>query len=57
MSVRKVVTRRSNHFRAIIPSRKNPHPTPCESILEAEFVRFLELSPTVGKRSTNPILT
>lgn len=55
MSVRKVVTRRSNHFRAIIPSRKNPHPTPCESILEAEFVRFLELSPTVASFIVQPM--
>lgn len=55
MSVRKVVTRRSNHFRAIIPSRKNPHSTPCESILEAEFVRFLELSPLVAGFTVQPM--
>lgn len=55
MSIRKVVTRRSNHFRAIVPSRKNPHPTPCESILEAEFVRLLELSPTVTRFTMQPI--
>lgn len=55
MSIRKVVTRRSNHFRAIVPSRKNPHPNPCESILEAEFVRLLELSPTVTRFTMQPI--
>lgn len=55
LSVRKVVTRRSNHFRVIVPSRKNPHPTACESILESEFVRLLELSPSVTRFIMQPI--
>lgn len=55
MSIRKVITRRSNHFRAYVPSRKNPRPTPCESILEAEFVRLLELSPLVARFTVQPI--
>lgn len=55
LSVRKVVTRRSNHFRAIVPSRKNPHPTACESILELTFVRLLELSPAITSFTMQPI--
>lgn len=55
MSVRKVVTRRSNHFRAIVPSRKNPHPSLCESILESEFMRILELSPMVASFTVQPM--
>lgn len=45
MSVRKVITRRSNHFRVYVPSMKHGKPTPCESMLEAKFIRLIEVSP------------
>jgi hypothetical protein len=47
MTVRKVVTRRSNHFRGYFPSLKNGKPVPWESQLEGAFYRLLELSPEV----------
>lgn len=47
MTVRKVVTRRSNHFRGYFPSLKNGKPVPWESQLEGAFFRLLELSPEV----------
>ncbi|MBC3465447.1 TnsA endonuclease N-terminal domain-containing protein [Pseudomonas sp. RW10S2] len=47
MTVRKVVTRRSNHFRGYFPSLKNQKPVPWESQLEGAFFRLLELSPAV----------
>lgn len=47
MTVRKVVTRRSNHYRGYFPSLKNKKPVPWESQLEGAFFRLLELSPTV----------
>lgn len=54
MPVRKVVTRRSNHFRAYIPSLKNGHPTQCESMLEGKFIRLCELSPLVRSYEVQP---
>lgn len=47
MTVRKVVTRRSNHYRGYFPSLKNKKPVPWESQLEGAFFRILELSPAV----------
>lgn len=47
MTVRKVVTRRSNHYRGYFPSLKNKKPVPWESQLEGAFFRLLELSPAV----------
>lgn len=54
MPVRKVITRRSNHFRAYIPSIKNGHPTQCESMLEGKFIRLCELSPLVRSYEVQP---
>ncbi|MFZ3300683.1 Tn7 transposase TnsA N-terminal domain-containing protein [Ralstonia pickettii] len=54
MPVRKVITRRSNHFRAYIPSLKNGHPTQCESMLEGKFIRLCELSPMVHSYEVQP---
>lgn len=54
MPVRKVITRRSNHFRAYIPSLKNGHPTQCESMLEGKFIRLCELSPLVRTYEVQP---
>ncbi|WP_253913017.1 TnsA endonuclease N-terminal domain-containing protein [Ralstonia pickettii] len=54
MPVRKVVTRRSNHFRAYIPSLKNGYPTQCESMLEGKFIRLCELSPLVHSYEVQP---
>ncbi|WP_231670130.1 Tn7 transposase TnsA N-terminal domain-containing protein [Ralstonia solanacearum] len=54
MPVRKVITRRSNHFRAYIPSLKNGHPTQCESMLEGKFIRLCELSPMVRSYEVQP---
>ncbi|WP_444633367.1 TnsA endonuclease N-terminal domain-containing protein [Cupriavidus oxalaticus] len=54
MSVRKVITRRSNHFRTYIPSIKNGRPTPCESMLEGMFARFCEVSPLVRSYEVQP---
>ncbi|MCL9851652.1 Tn7 transposase TnsA N-terminal domain-containing protein, partial [Ralstonia solanacearum] len=56
MSVRKVITRRSNHFRAYIPSLKNGESTQCESMLEAKLVRLCELSPWVRDYEVQPSL-
>ena len=47
MTVRKVVTRRSNHYRGYFPSLKNKKPVPWESQLEGALFRLLELSPAV----------
>ena len=47
MTARKVVTRRSNHYRGYFPSLKNRKPVPWESQLEGSFFRLLELSPAV----------
>ncbi|MEG1624732.1 TnsA endonuclease N-terminal domain-containing protein [Pseudomonas sp.] len=47
MTVRKVVTRRSNHYRGYFPSLKNKKSVPWESQLEGAFFRLLELSPAV----------
>jgi hypothetical protein len=54
MSVRKVVTRRSCHFRGYFPSLKNGKPTPWESQLEGGFFRLLELSPQVLSYTIQP---
>lgn len=54
MPVRKVITRRSNHFRTYIPSIKNGRPTPCESMLEGMFARFCEVSPLVRGYEVQP---
>lgn len=54
MPVRKVITRRSNHFRTYIPSLKNGQPTPCESMLEGMFIRLCELSPQVRSYEVQP---
>jgi len=54
MSVRKVVTRRSCHFRGFFPSLKNGKPTPWESQLEGGFFRLLELSPQVHSYTIQP---
>lgn len=54
MPVRKVITRRSNHFWTYIPSLKNGHPTPCESMLEGKFIRLCELSPLVRSYEVQP---
>nr|WP_180203550.1 TnsA endonuclease N-terminal domain-containing protein [Pseudomonas sp. SbOxS1]NYU03271.1 transposase [Pseudomonas sp. SbOxS1] len=56
MPVRKVVTRRSNHFRGYHPSRKNGIPIAWESQLEASFLRLLELSPDVITYEVQPSL-
>ncbi|MGE1001449.1 TnsA endonuclease N-terminal domain-containing protein [Ralstonia pseudosolanacearum] len=56
MSVRNVITRRSNHFRAYIPSLKNGEPTKCESMLEAKLIRLCELSPLVRDYEVQPSL-
>ncbi len=56
MPVRKVVTRRSNHFRGYHPSRKNGLPIAWESQLEASFLRLLELSPDVLTYEVQPSL-
>lgn len=54
MPVRKVITRRSNHFRCYIPSQKNGRSTPCESMLEGSFARFCEISPLVKNYEVQP---
>lgn len=54
MPVRKVITRRSNHFRTYIPSIKHGRPTPCESMLEGAFIRLCELSPLVRSYEVQP---
>ena len=54
MTVRKVVTRRSNHFRGYFPSLKNGKPVPWESQLEGAFFRLLELSPEVTSYTAQP---
>lgn len=54
MPVRKVITRRSNHFRVYVPSLKNGHPTPCESLLEGAAARILELSGRVRRYEVQP---
>lgn len=54
MPVRDVVTRRSNHFRSYTPSLKNGRSTPCESILEALFAKFCEISPLVSTYEVQP---
>ena len=56
MSVRKVITRSSNHIRISFPSMKNGKPIQCESQLESGFVRFLELSPLVRSYAMQPSL-
>ncbi|NWD74048.1 transposase [Pseudomonas gingeri] len=56
MSVRKVITRSSNHIRISFPSMKNGRPVQCESQLESGFVRFLELSPLVRSYAVQPSL-
>ncbi|NWD69172.1 transposase [Pseudomonas gingeri] len=55
MAVRRVVTRRSWHFRGYFPSLKNGHSVPFESILESGFFRLLELSPDVFSYKVQPI--
>ncbi|MFY0729985.1 TnsA endonuclease N-terminal domain-containing protein [Pseudomonas sp. NFX15] len=55
MAVRKVVTRRSWHFRGYFPSLKNGHSVPFESILESGFFRLLELSPDVRSYEVQPV--
>lgn len=54
MPVRKVITRRSNHYRTYIPSLKNGRPTPCESMLEGMFIRLCEISPLVRSYEVQP---
>ncbi|MBA1293008.1 transposase [Pseudomonas lurida] len=55
MAVRKVVTRRSWHFRGYFPSLKNGQSVPFESILESGFFRLLELSPAVRRYRVQPV--
>ena len=55
MAVRKVVTRRSWHFRGYFPSLKNGQSVPFESILESGFFRLLELSPEVRRYRVQPL--
>ncbi|WP_454844955.1 TnsA endonuclease N-terminal domain-containing protein [Pseudomonas farris] len=54
MSVRKVITRRSCHFRGYFPSLKNGKPMAWESQLEGCFFRLLELSPQVRSYGIQP---
>lgn len=54
MAVRKVVTRRSWHFRGLFPSLKNGRSVPFESILESGFLRLLEVSPQVSTYQVQP---
>ncbi|MFK3607528.1 transposase [Pseudomonas sp. AP19] len=54
MTVRKVVTRRSCHFRGYLPSLKNGKAIPWESQLEGAFLRLLELSPQVLRYTVQP---
>lgn len=54
MTVRKVVTRRSCHFRGYFPSLKNGMAVPWESQLEGAFFRLLELSPEVASYIVQP---
>jgi hypothetical protein len=54
MPVRKVVTRRSNHFRGLVPSLKNGRSIPWESQLEGVFLRLLELSSQVLSYEVQP---
>ncbi|MEF9896773.1 MAG: TnsA endonuclease N-terminal domain-containing protein [Pseudomonas sp.] len=54
MTVRKVVTRRSCHFRGYFPSLKNGKAVPWESQLEGAFLRLLELSPQVLRYAVQP---
>ncbi|PTU03587.1 transposase [Pseudomonas sp. HMWF031] len=56
MSVRKVITRSSNHIRISFPSVKNGKAVQCESQLESGFVRLLELSPLVRSYAVQPSL-
>ncbi|MBI6945390.1 TnsA endonuclease N-terminal domain-containing protein [Pseudomonas koreensis] len=55
MAVRKVVTRRSWHFRGYFPSLKNGQSVAFESILESGFFRLLELSPQVRRYKAQPV--
>lgn len=54
MTVRKVVTPSSSHFRGYFPSLKNGMPIPWESQLEGAFLRILELSPQVVSYAVQP---
>lgn len=57
MAVRKVISRRSWHFRGFFPSLKNGKSIPFESILESGFLHLLELSPLVISYEVQPMRT
>ncbi|MBX8573804.1 TnsA endonuclease N-terminal domain-containing protein [Pseudomonas cichorii] len=54
MAARNVVTRRSCHFRGLLPSLKNGKSIPWESQLEGCFLSLLELSPRVLRYDVQP---
>ncbi|MCX7207917.1 MAG: transposase [Proteobacteria bacterium] len=54
MPVRQVVTRRSNHFRTIIPTLKNVSPARCESLLEGKFIWICELYGQIASFEVQP---
>lgn len=55
MTVRKVVTRRSNHYRGYFPSLKNQKPVPWESQLEGAFFGFLNCRLRSSATSFSPV--
>lgn len=54
MTVRKAITRSKQTFRVKFPSLKNNCMIHCESILEADTARFLEVSPHVIRYAAQP---
>lgn len=56
MTVRKAITRSKQTFRVKFPSRKNNCMIHCESILEADTARYLEISPHVKSYKAQPAL-
>lgn len=54
MAVRKAITRSKQTFRVKFPSLKNNRMIHCESILEADTARYLELSPHVERYEAQP---
>ncbi len=54
MTVRKAITRGKQTFRVKFPSRKNDCMVHCETILEADTARFLEISPHVRGYRAQP---
>ena len=55
MTVRKVVTRRSNHYRGYFPSLKNKKPVPWESQLEGALFGFLSCLLRSSATSRSPV--